>query len=75
MKSDMLKIGGMSCENCVGHVAKAIAGLTGTENVKVDLALGQAHFDYDPAVVTVDKIIAAVDDEGYSATLVAEHSI
>ena len=38
-------IKGMSCNHCVMAVAKALSGIDGISNVRVDLAKGEATFD------------------------------
>jgi copper chaperone len=40
-----IKIKGMSCNHCVMAVTKALSGIDGIGNVKVDLARGEATFD------------------------------
>jgi len=60
-------IKGMSCENCVAHVTKAVAALPGVRSVKVSLEDGRAIVDYDEAAVNSQAIAEAVDEEGYEA--------
>lgn len=63
-----LKITGMSCKNCVGHVRQALSGVAGvTGTVEVSLEQGQAVVEgsADPRA-----LIAAVEEEGYEAVLV-----
>jgi copper chaperone len=40
-----IEIKGMSCNHCVMAVMKALNGIDGIGNVKVDLAKGEATFD------------------------------
>ncbi len=40
-----IKIKGMSCNHCVMAVTKALRGIDGVANVKVDLARGEATFE------------------------------
>jgi copper chaperone len=40
-----IQIKGMSCNHCVMAVTKALGGVDGISNVKVDLAKGEATFD------------------------------
>jgi copper chaperone len=40
-----IQIKGMSCNHCVMAVTKALSGIDGISNVKVDLAKGEASFD------------------------------
>jgi copper chaperone len=45
-----VKIKGMSCNHCVMAVTKALSGVEGVGNVRVDLAKGEATFDEDKPV-------------------------
>ena len=40
-----IKITGMSCQHCVMAVTKALSGIDGISNVKVNLEKGEASFD------------------------------
>jgi copper chaperone len=63
-----LKITGMSCNNCVGHVRQALAAVAGVSGpVEVNLERGEATVagNADPKA-----LVAAVAAEGYSAILV-----
>jgi copper chaperone len=40
-----IKVKGMSCGHCVAAMTKAMAGLPGVSNVKVDLASGRVSYD------------------------------
>jgi Cu+-exporting ATPase len=68
MSSEILIVTGMSCDACVGHVTRALTSLPGTSNVKVDLKQGKAFLDFDPQLINVQMLIAAIEDEGYSAS-------
>ena len=68
MTEAKLTIRGMSCGHCVKAVQGALSGL---EGVSVDnVAIGTARVHYDPAKVTPDRIVDAVEEEGYEAELV-----
>lgn len=64
-----LTIEGMSCGHCVMHTEKALRGLEGVDEVKVDL-------NAKSAIVTANRAIPdeefkkAVADAGYSVTAV-----
>lgn len=63
-----LKIEGMSCNHCVGHVQQALAGVAGVQgSVEVSLAKGEALV---PGAPDLQSLLAAVDEAGYTATLV-----
>ncbi len=64
-----LKIEGMTCGHCVIHVKQALAKVPGVEGpVDVSLERGEAIVTGNPAL---DALLAAVDDEGYRATLIS----
>lgn len=60
----ILKIGGMSCDNCVKHVTNAILEVPGVKQVKVSLEDNTAIVIHDEDV-TIDMLKVAVDDIGY----------
>ncbi len=60
-----LSITGMSCGHCVAAVEKSIAAVEGVEDAVVSLDEGSATVN---GAVTVDTLIAAITDAGYSAT-------
>ena len=65
MDRTTLTIEGMHCEHCVTAVTKA---LTALEGVKVEeVALGSASVSYDPAQLSTDDLVTAIEDTGYSA--------
>ncbi|HEY9856874.1 MAG TPA: heavy metal-associated domain-containing protein [Stenomitos sp.] len=61
-----LSVTGMTCQNCVKHVTHALQGVPGAEQVSVDLASGTAQVGGSP---DVQALIAAVEEEGYEATV------
>ena len=46
----VIKIKGMSCNHCVMRITKALQGIDGIRNVKVDLRSGEATFDEEKPV-------------------------
>ncbi|MFD2115698.1 cation transporter [Paenibacillus yanchengensis] len=63
MSQAVLNVEGMSCNHCVNAVEGAVAeaGASG----KVDLATKQVTIDYNIDQVTVEAIIAAIEEQGY----------
>ena len=66
---------GMSCSACSAHVEKSVLKLSGVRDVSVNLLAASMKVDYDEAVLTSEEICLAVDQAGYSATLVTASSI
>jgi copper chaperone len=64
--STEIKIEGMTCSHCKHAVEQAITKVQGVDRVEVDLQLGKAivHGSIDESA-----LIAAVEDEGYSAQI------
>ena len=60
-----LEIEGMSCGHCVAAVSEALRELDGVsvEGVRI----GSAEVSYEPAHVSTEQIVLAVEDAGYSA--------
>ncbi|MGE3913632.1 MAG: heavy metal translocating P-type ATPase, partial [Chloroflexota bacterium] len=56
---------GMTCASCVRRIEKRVGKVDGVQDVSVNLATEKARVTYDPAVVTVDDLVAAVEKAGY----------
>jgi len=61
-----LKIEGMSCEHCVARTEKALAAVTGVNQVEVRLEPGAATVTGEN--VNLDDLINAVDEAGFTAS-------
>ena len=59
-----LKISGMNCQHCLAAVTRALTGVPGVDDLRVDLASGMAQVI---GSADVDALIAAVVAAGYSA--------
>jgi len=62
-----LKVGGMHCRSCSMLVDMTLQDLDGVQSSTTDLGTGVSTVTLDPAVVTVDDLIAAVRAVGYEA--------
>src|SRR5512135_1288259 len=63
-----LSVTGMTCASCVAHVERGLLELDGVTKAVVNLALGTAHVEYVPTLVTAAQMKQAVHDVGYEAT-------
>ncbi|MDD5713042.1 MAG: cation transporter [Smithellaceae bacterium] len=59
-----LKIEGMSCNHCVMAVTKALSGVAGVKDIKIDLQKGEATFEEEKPV-DMAALKAAVEKAGY----------
>jgi Cu+-exporting ATPase len=72
MSATELAIGGMTCASCAARVEKKLNKLDGV-TATVNLATETAHVDFPP-VITVEDLIAVVEQAGYTAAVPAAHS-
>ena len=66
MKDIVLHIDGMSCGHCLNAVSRAVGNLQGV--TPRSIRMGRAELQYDENVVNPAQIIAAITEEGYTAT-------
>lgn len=62
-----LRVTGMTCGHCVLAVTRALEGVAGVRQAKVELASGRAVVEYDDGSVTPGALAAVVAEEGYAA--------
>lgn len=63
-----LDIKGMTCSGCEYSVESALKKVEGVTVVDADYENANAVVEYDPKVVTVEKMVEAVNKTGYKAT-------
>lgn len=65
MRTETVKIKGMTCGGCVTNIEKAINALPGVHSVVVSLNHGEASVVMDESLSTLDGIKAAITKAGY----------
>jgi copper chaperone CopZ len=63
-----LKVTGMNCGACVGHVTRALQGVPGVKLAAVDLTSGEAVIKHDERAQP-QAMVEAVVEEGFGAQL------
>lgn len=63
MERMTMTIEGMSCGHCVAAVTRALKQVEGVEVEQVQV--GSATVGYDPARTRPERIVEAVEEEGY----------
>ncbi|HEY4947387.1 MAG TPA: heavy-metal-associated domain-containing protein [Acidimicrobiales bacterium] len=63
----ILRAEGFSCPSCVAKIQKQVGRLDGVATVKVHFASARIEIDHDPALISVDELVAAVAKAGYTA--------
>ncbi len=69
MKTMRLQVSGMTCGHCAATVEKALRKQVGVRNATVHLDAGAAEVEYEEREVAPEQLVAAITEEGYSATL------
>jgi copper chaperone len=65
METVTITVKGMTCSGCVNSVTKALKGIDGVQEAKVDLEGQQATVTFDEAKTSVQALKQAVEDAGY----------
>ena len=73
MQRATLEIRGMSCASCAAGIEKRLATLDGVEECSVNFATHRAAVGFDPKRSDTDRLVAAVEEVGYGASLPGEH--
>lgn len=69
MKKEQFNVTGMTCAACSARVEKAVGRLTGVDKIAVNLLKNSMVVEYDETALDTQKIIGAVTDAGYGASL------
>jgi len=64
----VIRIEGMHCHKCEQAIQKALLKNPGVHEVEVDFNSGQASVLFDRGMVSVGKLLEAVNEAGYRAT-------
>ncbi|MDD4801551.1 MAG: copper ion binding protein [Syntrophomonas sp.] len=66
MKTEDIKIAGMTCSHCKAAVEKSIKSLTGIIDLKILLEEGKAQVSFDESKVSLKDIRASIEEAGYA---------
>lgn len=73
MQKVKFDIQGMTCSSCSAHVERAVSKLEGIKNINVNLLSNNMIVEYDENKLNNEKIIKAVIDAGYGASIPKEN--
>jgi copper chaperone len=65
MEKAVIRVEGMSCGHCEIAVKDAVRKLAGVQKVKASRRKKQAAVEFDPALVSLGQIRAAIGETGY----------
>ena len=55
----------ISCDHCIGTIEKAVTKLSGVRFISGNPDSKEVKIDYDSAVVKIEEIQEAMEEEGY----------
>ncbi len=67
-----LSVPEVSCEHCVHTIGEALGKLAGIADVQTDLPSKTVQVHFNPDEVSLDSIVAKLDDVGYEVAGVGE---
>lgn len=67
MAEATIKVEDMSCGGCVRNVTAVLKALPGVSDAQVSLESAQAVVQYDPSLVSVEGLRAAVEEAGFGS--------
>lgn len=65
-------IEGMTCDNCVKHVTRALRGVSGVKSVEVNREEARATVTFDTTKTDVPALFEALQRSGYHARAFAD---
>jgi len=71
-ESIRLSVQGMTCASCVSTIERALGGVSGVVDARVNLATEEATVELIPGTSGLDQLVAAVTAAGYRARPVTE---
>ncbi|HUO78480.1 MAG TPA: heavy-metal-associated domain-containing protein [Thermodesulfovibrionales bacterium] len=66
MADTSIKVEGMSCQHCVMRVTKALQGLSGIQDL--DVQIGEVKLRFDEHLLKKEDIVKAIENAGYKVT-------
>lgn len=75
MSKELFNVTGMTCASCSARVEKTVSKLEGVENVSVNLLTNSMEVSFDENKIDSQKIISAVINAGYGATVKGKQAV
>jgi sulfite exporter TauE/SafE/copper chaperone CopZ len=66
MKTQTIRVGGMTCASCQNRIEKKLKSSAGVEEVTVDFHTGTAAVTYNAAIISFAEIATTVESLGYT---------
>jgi copper chaperone CopZ len=69
MKTQLLKVTGMTCSGCVQSITRALKAVAGVDQVEVNLPTGETSVQFDETLATSAQLLVAVSTAGFGVEL------
>ncbi|XP_010533660.1 PREDICTED: probable copper-transporting ATPase HMA5 [Tarenaya hassleriana] len=66
-----IRINGMTCTSCSSTIEGVLQSLNGVQKARVALATEEAEIQYDPSVLSYERLLEAIEDAGFEAILMS----
>lgn len=70
MQNITLSVPEISCGHCTSSIENGLSKLAGVDSVSADVATKTARISFDEATLSIDAILAALDDLGFEAKVI-----
>lgn len=67
MRTAVLAIGNMTCASCAAVIEKVLGRYEGVSAASVNLATERLTITFDPQVISLERIVKAIEGSGYTA--------
>lgn len=65
MKTELIKVTGMTCGGCVNSLTRALKSINGVDAVQVKLSTGDTQVQYNENLTSLEQLRSAVKNAGY----------
>lgn len=65
MSRRLISVPEISCEACKAAIEGALTPLEGVSSAVVDIAAKRVRVDYDPSRMSPERLVAAIEEQGY----------
>jgi copper chaperone CopZ len=65
MKTELIKVTGMTCGGCVNSLTRALKSINGVDAVQVGLSTGDTQVQYNENLTSPEQLKSAVKNAGY----------
>ncbi|MDZ7264542.1 MAG: cation transporter, partial [candidate division KSB1 bacterium] len=64
-----IPVQGMTCGSCEHHIETEVIRKAGVIEIKADHQKAIAHVKYDSSKISLDQLVAAINETGYKASM------